>query len=147
MPFCSAAASALRLDVVVVERGFAASSSVSSFIASATVVLQVLAPPAAAHLLEHALDLAGQLLHAGRRHDFHLRRRATAELDFHFAVVERHLRAASCGISGAWRSPRRLHVGEADFAAPAAAARRAGAPRRRRRRGREPCASRLRASA
>ena len=45
-----------------------------------------LAPPAR-HLLEHALDLAGEVLHAGRREDFHLRRQ-DRDLDFDFLVVE-----------------------------------------------------------
>ncbi len=66
--------------------------------------------PAAAHLLEHALDLARQLLHSRRRHDFHLLGKG-GQLYLHFAVVERafaqHLAEflARGGVGG-------LHVGE-----------------------------------
>ena len=112
MPFCSAAASALRLDVVVVEqpRGFLVGQLLHRV---GDGRLELLAP-SAAHLLEHALDLARQFLHAGRRHDFHLRRKRR-DLDLHFAVVERafaqHLAEflARGGVD-------RLHVGEVHLA-------------------------------
>ena len=45
-----------------------------------------LSPPAT-QLLEHALQLARQILHAGRRHDLHLRREQR-DLDLDLAVVE-----------------------------------------------------------
>jgi hypothetical protein len=70
MPFCSAATSAFALI----------SSSLSSL--RGLLLGQLLQrlgdlhlarlAARAAHLLEHALDLAGQLFHAGRRHDLHL---------------------------------------------------------------------------
>ena len=43
--------------------------------------------PRAAHLLEHALELARELLHARRRHDLHLRRQQR-HLDLDLLVVE-----------------------------------------------------------
>ena len=112
MPFCSAAASALRLDVVVVEepRGLLVGQLLHRV---GDRHLAALAP-AAAHLLEHALDLAGQLLHAGRRHDLHLRRQR-GDLDLDFAVVERAFAQHLAEFLARGRVGG-LHVGEVDLA-------------------------------
>ena len=49
--------------------------------------------PAAAQILEHALELLGHFLHAGRRHDFHAHGHR-AHFDLDFPVVQHGLRAA-----------------------------------------------------
>ena len=112
MPFCSTAVSAFAL-ISSSLTSFAASSSVSVFSASATVILRQLAPRAA-HLLEHALQLARQVLHAGRCHDLHLRRQQR-DLDLDFLVVELAL-AQHLAEFLPRRRIRRLHVVEVHFA-------------------------------
>jgi hypothetical protein len=75
----------LGLDVVLVQepRGLLVGELLHRF--GHGHLAQLLA--ARAHLLEHALDLARQLLHARRRHDLHLLRHH-GDLDLDLAVVE-----------------------------------------------------------
>jgi len=64
---------------------------------------------AAAQVLEHALELLGHLLHAGRRHDFDAHRNGM-HLDFDLALVEfmlaQHLAEALPGVVLTRRSVR-----------------------------------------
>ena len=112
MPFCSTLASARDL-ISSSERSLAASSSVSTLSASATRILVTLrrSPESCC---EHALQLAGQVLHARRRHDLHLRRRER-DLELDLAVVELALAQHLAEFL-----PRRrvggLHVLKIDFA-------------------------------
>ena len=85
MPFCSTAVSALRLDLVVVDelRRLLVGQRLHRLRDGHLAQLA----PRAAHLLEHALELARQILHARRRHDLHLRRQQR-HLDLDLLVVE-----------------------------------------------------------
>ena len=66
------------------------------------------AAPPPSQVLEHALELAGHLLHARRSHDLDPDRRH-AQLDLDLALVELPLGAASCGTSdGSMPTLRRL---------------------------------------
>ncbi len=112
MPFCSAAASAFDLMSSSL-MSFAASSSVSVPHRLGDRHLLLLAPPAA-HLREHALDLARQLFHARRRHDLHLLRQRR-DVDLDLLVVERAL-AQHLAESLPRRGVGRLHVVEIDLA-------------------------------
>ena len=112
MPFCSTAASARAL-ISSSFRSFAASSSVSAFMRFGDRHLPELAPRAA-HLLEHPLQLARELLHAGRRHDLHLRREQR-HLDLDLLVVEASL-AQHLAEFLPRRRVGRLHVVEAHLA-------------------------------
>ncbi len=112
MPFCSTAASAFALI----------SSSLTSFAGFLVGErLQRLGnahplhlAPRAAHLLEHALDLARELFHAGRRHHLHLRREQR-DLDLDLALVERAF-AQHLAEFLARRGIGRLHVLDVDLA-------------------------------
>jgi hypothetical protein len=85
MPFCSACGKRARLDVVVVDqlRCFFVRQVLQRF---GNLHLLELAP-AAAHLLEHPLDLRREVFHSGGRHDLHLRR-GDGHFDFDVLVVE-----------------------------------------------------------
>ena len=98
MPFCSAfVMAAARISSSLTR--LAASSSTSSFIASRIFSLRRLAARAA-ELAEHALQLLGHVLHAGRAHDLQLRlgaRRRRSRCPCRRARPG----AASCGTPGA----------------------------------------------
>jgi hypothetical protein len=97
MPFCSAEASAFALM----------SSSLTSFAASSSVSWRsglgdrhlLLLAPAAAHLREHALDLAREVLHAGGAMISICG--GSAATSTRPPCRRARLRAASCGSSGA----------------------------------------------
>ena len=98
MPFCSALwMAAVRISSSLTS--LPASSSISSFMASPILSLRVLRL-AAAELAEHAAQLLGHLLHAGRAHDFQLRPRLRP-VRARCPCRRAGPRAASCGRPGA----------------------------------------------
>jgi hypothetical protein len=134
MPFCSTFLERLRLELLVVDQlgGFLVDQQLHA--RRAIFILRSLLL-AAAEVLEHALDLRGQVLHAGRRHDLDARRDG-ARPRSRSPCRRVRPRAASCGTSGGSRC--RFRCGsraERPTRAPAAAARRARVPRRRPSRG------------
>ena len=85
MPFCSAFATRARFELLVVDQ---ARRFLLGEQARRLADLHSAQPPAtAAEAREHALDLRGELLHARRREDLHLRL-ARRDLDVDLALVE-----------------------------------------------------------
>ena len=107
MPFCSAFSTARTLSSSSLTI-LAASSSTSSFRASLILSLRERVR-AAPQVLEHALQLLGHFLHAGRRHDLHADRHG-ADFDLDLPLVElalaQHLSKALPGVVVARRAVR-----------------------------------------
>ena len=104
MPFCSTSSTAFDLRSSSL-MSLPASSSVSSRNASRIRSRRGPGLPSA-QVLEHALELAGHLLHAGRGHDLDPRSRACSTRS-RAPARRASPRAASCGTSAGWRRTRR----------------------------------------
>ena len=141
MPFCSTLRSALRLEILVVDelRRLLLGQELHR-LADLQLAHALAALP---EVLEHALDLRGQVLHAGRREDLHL---TAASPTISISISLSSSSPSRSFLRNFWRVARiALGARRPSSRAPAAAARRGCGPRRGPRPGGAPCASPARA--